>query len=698
VKRPAGAALLLLPFAALLAVHAPLLRGGVYFTDDLTHITQPWRFLCAEALQRGMLPLWDPYAFFGLPLLGNMQAGALSPLAALFHVFPFTRALGPFLLLHYALALFWTWLWLRSRGFRGSAALAGASLFALGGYLTAYLQFPNLLATLAHLPALLLFAGRPLPFAFACADALLSGYPPVLGAGIAAVFAVSAAWPAPGSGGLRREWARTAAGAALGLALGAAVLFPGAELSRQSARVRDILPDWQRMAQSLRPYELTAFVHPAWTRRLMLAGQDRSERLETVTWDDGGAPRTFTFRSDYRDSLRDPAGLPVSTWKSVYVGFAGMALALAGLLLFAARSPGRAAAAAALLAAVALLVLGKHCGASSWLWEHCAPLWFIRGPARLGYLALAALVPLAALAVDRLARRSRAAAALCALVVIAELSSLAYGFYPALPADYYTTKGPLVERLQKELAGARYFLSTTGEVWALVDKDDRSPEYRRFRETIWRSYRQKLFGIVGASYHLAAAGGEYEPLLPAEATKVVEALRDSPKEELAARLRASGVRLYLDRREDPKSPLKPLGTTLWHVYGTPEEPVGALLVARERSPLLEGSFEDGAKTLRGAAWKRALRREDRVLAEGEAREGGTLFLSEPFYPGWEARVDGVKTERRRALGAFTSVEVPAGARRVELRYAPGSWRLGLALSLSLLTALLSGLWLRLRAF
>lgn len=698
MRRRAGAALLLLPFAALLVVHAPLLCGRLYFTDDLTHITQPWRFLCAEALQRGMLPLWNPYSFFGLPLLGNMQAGALSPLAALFNVFPFTRALGPFLLLQYALALFWTWLWLRSRGLRRSAALTGAALFALSGVLVSQLQFPNLLATLVHLPALLLFAGRPLPFAFACADAFLSGYPPVLGAGIAAVFAVSAAWPAPGLGSLRREWARTAAGAALGLALGGAVLLPGAELSIDSARVRDILPDWQRMAQSLRPYELTAFVHPAWTRRLMLAGQDRSERLETVTWDDGGTPRTFTFRSDYRDTLRDPAGLPVSTWKSVYVGFAGMGLALAGLFLFARREPARAAAAAALLAAVALLVLGKHCGASDWLWEHCAPLRLIRGPARLGYLALPALVPLAALAADRLARRSRGAAALCALVVIGELSALAYGFYPALPADYYTTKGPLVERLQRELAGARYSLPTTGEVWALVDKAERSPEYLRFRETIWRTYRQKLFGIAGAPYHLAAAGGEYEPLVSAETTRVVEALRSSPKEELPARLRASGVRLYLDRREDPKSPLKPLGTTLWHVYGTPEEPVGALLVARERAGRLEGSFADGAKTLKGIPWKRTLQREDRVLAEGDAREGGTLFLSEPFYPGWEARVDGVKTERRRALGAFTSVEVPAGARRVELRYAPRSWSAGLALSLAVLAGLLGALWMRLKAF
>lgn len=47
-----------------------------------------------------------------------------------------------------------------------------------------------------------------------------------------------------------------------------------------------------------------------------------------------------------------------------------------------------------------------------------------------------------------------------------------------------------------------------------------------------------------------------------------------------------------------------------------------------------------------------------------------LVVSQPFYPGWKARVDGKKTEILRVDALLQGIKLPAGAQQVELRYRP----------------------------
>ena len=49
-------------------------------------------------------------------------------------------------------------------------------------------------------------------------------------------------------------------------------------------------------------------------------------------------------------------------------------------------------------------------------------------------------------------------------------------------------------------------------------------------------------------------------------------------------------------------------------------------------------------------------------------------LNSPFYPGWEAEVDGVKKPILAVDLMFRGVEVPAGARSVVFSFRPFSWR------------------------
>jgi hypothetical protein len=78
----------------------------------------------------------------------------------------------------------------------------------------------------------------------------------------------------------------------------------------------------------------------------------------------------------------------------------------------------------------------------------------------------------------------------------------------------------------------------------------------------------------------------------------------------------------------------------------------------------------------------------RILLDVDAEGNGILVLSEVYYPGWAAYVDGIPTEIHRADHALRAVEVEEGHHRVELVYDPPSVKLGTAVSLASLVAIL----------
>ena len=89
---------------------------------------------------------------------------------------------------------------------------------------------------------------------------------------------------------------------------------------------------------------------------------------------------------------------------------------------------------------------------------------------------------------------------------------------------------------------------------------------------------------------------------------------------------------------------------------------------------------------------------DRIRLDFDAREGGYLVISEVWYPGWQARVDGRVREIERANGFFQALEVGPGRHEIVLEYWPVSLRVGLwisGLGLALLFTLLAlGAWPR----
>ena len=74
-------------------------------------------------------------------------------------------------------------------------------------------------------------------------------------------------------------------------------------------------------------------------------------------------------------------------------------------------------------------------------------------------------------------------------------------------------------------------------------------------------------------------------------------------------------------------------------------------------------------------------RSNNTVIEYESTADAFLYVSDTYYPGWRAYVDGKETKIYRADLAFRAVEVPKGKHTVVFTYVPMSFYIGLCLTI-----------------
>ncbi len=103
-----------------------------------------------------------------------------------------------------------------------------------------------------------------------------------------------------------------------------------------------------------------------------------------------------------------------------------------------------------------------------------------------------------------------------------------------------------------------------------------------------------------------------------------------------------------------------------------------------RTVLLEGSPPEPAEESSRGGCREAIVQDygpNRIRVEVQGSAPGYLVLTDPWYPGWEAAIDGVPTTVYRANYLFRAVRVPAGRHEVVFTFAPASYFLGRRISL-----------------
>jgi hypothetical protein len=91
-------------------------------------------------------------------------------------------------------------------------------------------------------------------------------------------------------------------------------------------------------------------------------------------------------------------------------------------------------------------------------------------------------------------------------------------------------------------------------------------------------------------------------------------------------------------------------------------------------------YTHGNKDLQGKV-KLLSYKANRFNLEYEADSDAFLYVSDTYYPGWRAYVDGKETKIYRADLAFRAIEVPKGKHTVAFKYVPMSFYVGLVLTI-----------------
>jgi hypothetical protein len=126
-------------------------QGG----GDVASLYYPTYLYAASQIKEGILPLWNPHLFAGMPFAADIQSSLFYPINWVLYLFVDVNygSLEWLLIFHYWLASAFMYLFLRDLNLSRTSSLAGGIAFAFCGFMTAHL---------GHLPMILVAAWLPL--------------------------------------------------------------------------------------------------------------------------------------------------------------------------------------------------------------------------------------------------------------------------------------------------------------------------------------------------------------------------------------------------------------------------------------------------------------------------------------------------------------------------------------------------------
>ena len=686
---------------------------------DFTSQYYPLHLFAARELAAGRLPAWDPYINAGQPGLADIQTGVFYPLnllpnlvLALFGL-PFSLGLlTAQVIVHFSLASLFIYLFVRHLAHRSGARMAAsrfagvvaALTFTYGGYLTSFpVQQLTILQTAIWLPLVLLFVdrafcqNRPLPqiilagVALGCS--LLAGHPQtamyvVYGVAACGVFRAWSTWSQGPESSVARRWLRAAYLVLLPLAVGAALaaiqLVPTLGFIGRSTRAG---LDYSGVAWGFPLAEMTHLLYPGFfggspqyvgILPLVLtaaAAFVRRARREVVFWTVLGVvalvlafgEHTFFYSVAY---LLAPGFGVVRDQERIIYLFSFAVSILAGYGASALVQPlpplarkgfrrfvrGLAWACVAFLGLTALWYYGYLLGL-----QQGTELNAFEGVLRHHVLLLLCLGGSIVLFALRLARKARRGWLMVLALGLIWLNLFtvnwqfnladpgeAEGSFPETGLVAFLKEQPGTFRISS--AGLLPGGASAGIVYELEDITGNTPlgldAFRQFEDRVgsWR-----LWQLLNVEYVLSR--------------------RDLDGPGLERVYEEGEVKVY--RVGDPLR-------RAWVVHQTQvASDVQALdlLDAEDFDPRAVAILPPGRAELTlpvdtgpGSAAQVIEAAPGRLVLEVSASVDGLLVISQPFYPGWQATVDGKGVPLLRVDYMLQGVPVQAGSQRVELSY------------------------------
>ncbi|MBI2845726.1 MAG: YfhO family protein [Chloroflexi bacterium] len=223
-------------------------------------------------------------------------------------------------------------------------------------------------------------------------------------------------------------------------------------------------------------------------------------------------------------------------------------------------------------------------------------------------------------------------------------------------------------RVDNWAGGARNY----GVAYALQEISGSSPlRLQRYRSLLSLP-RERIWQLLSVKYVRAST-----PTLEMESEIVHQEFRTNG-EFFLHRLATPTPRAYVTYEVAVMSDRKAL-----RVLSDPQWDIQSTVILAEESP-----FPALDSPIAGHMANITLYEPEKIVIEADARANGFLILSEIFYPGWRATVDGIGAKIYRANYTLHAIPLTPGKHTVEMVYDPPSVKMGISISLLTLAAFL----------
>jgi hypothetical protein len=648
--------------AAALVFHRHVLFYPNYvFPWDFRTVHVPSATFIADSIRSGIMPLWDPYTYCGVPFFANIQAALFYPpaLAAEFlgawlgpEFIP--RLLAIAVVLQVAFAGVCTFALLRRIGIDAPAAWIGATVYELGCFFAAQAEHMGAMQGASWLPLCWLCVieiHRRIRWrwvgllATALCMSVLAGLPQVSVAVFASAVLLSCLLALRATGSWR-SLSAALVGCGWALLLAAVQFFPTQQLVRYS--VAQYRPEWLGTGGGIPPSALLSLVIPNYWSVFNL------EKFH--------GPIDLTFLYFYSSIFGLVLALAAVIWKPRFWGQVfGVLLALDAMALMGDKTPvGRA-----ILSALPLSVrIGIH------------PEFFL-------CVFSLGLAVLAGIGADRFLRNTRIRLVV-GMIVTAELILVSSGrpmnmtsleSEPGFVRDSADGSSQLLAQLRR-LTGATvppsrydttvdvsFSWSHVGPLWRIPTSNGCDPLAPARLIQVRTSFSPgprwgSCFQVMNFSSPVVR--------LVNDRFLVSRAEINDPAFRLAAQ--TGGYRIYENLRALPRY-LFPLHLTVVKDLAASVSTLRSPQFRVEEDAVVEGLEARPADQSSGRVDVLSYSAND-VTLRVETPSESFLVATDAYYPGWEATVDGNPTSVYIADVAFRGMAVPPGTHEVRMRFAP----------------------------
>ena len=122
---------------------------------DVIRQLYPWKTFVIDLLKSGQFPLWNPYNFSGSPLFANSQSAVLYPLSIVYFLLPQVVAWSLLVALQPLLAGFFTYLYSRQIRMERRASIFAATTYSYCLFMSVFLEYNTVGHVILWLPLVL---------------------------------------------------------------------------------------------------------------------------------------------------------------------------------------------------------------------------------------------------------------------------------------------------------------------------------------------------------------------------------------------------------------------------------------------------------------------------------------------------------------------------------------------------------------